>query len=412
MVTDIFDSVNFSLNENHVIGCREDYDRANAALADFLLFYEQPLELTFPQLFDGYFAVSGEDAQKRRNMLLTLIKAGFIKITSYYVGTPPVVNHPLGDYLEKFPFSNTGYKYSSMPFLSRYITDPQTGTAEIFDDVKEYVLSLFTPFPLSRPRLLDDSSALYNEMENFMEFFEALTADEGVKNKSVFISRAASRCSFNAFINDVLSDTKKAAPVFSLTGRNDLINRLRECKNRSECLSILEGIDDGFFNSRKNALDAIYNKFTFSAFPDHEINVRQLTTDAQTRLLCDVLRAAGGGDGMTPVRYRNETKKMSASLCDSSYIRFEDALEMRVEIAKLHKENSNKSWYDAVQLYKEKLNINLFTADESGRNFCVNGHSGIVNLDVKLGFAAAARLSRLDTTMLRYEKTLQFEAGV
>ena len=73
MVTDIFDSVNFSLNENHVIGCREDYDRANAALADFLLFYEQPLELTFPQLFDGYFAVSGEDAQKRRNMLLTLI---------------------------------------------------------------------------------------------------------------------------------------------------------------------------------------------------------------------------------------------------------------------------------------------------------------------------------------------------
>ncbi len=412
MVTDTFDSVKFRLNENHHICSEEEYDRAGAAVVEFLLFREKPLELTFPQLFDGYFASLGEDAAERQNTLFTLLQQGRIKITSYYYDTPPAGN-PLFFYLRRFPFSNAGFKYSSMPFLTQHIGEEESGTGELFGKVKDYILRLFAENTVSgRPVIYDDGTALAAELRNFMEFFERLTACEGVRNQSVFLSHRAARLDFSEFMRDALSDIDQAAALFSLTGNRQPIADLCRCKSRSECNALLECLpDDGLSHIRRNALDTLYNKFTFSVFPDHEINVRQLNSEEQSLLLRDILQKCDETAEGSALRYRkNETKQMHRADRSSSCLSVKDALELRGEIESLHEEYPAESWYDTVRRYRDRLNLRLFGAEEDGkRTFCVRGKNGINEFTAAEGFAAAAKLSRFENTMTRYENTFTFE---
>ncbi len=355
MVTDVFDSIKFNPGRGHNSSVPAHYWHASAALYESLIFHEEPLALTCPQLIDGFFAVLPDanlPAAGHRSLLFSLLESGHIRIAMYSErGTRGI--RSLKEYLERFVFSRS-FIYSSMPELTYWInTEKDSLVTDCFDRIKTYLLGLFEERTLDKPAC--DNSPIGREMEYFMDFMSHLICTERQLDTRLYHYCETTRPSFGDYLAASLPDNSDTMILLSLMAtrhRSEVLEKLRACTSRSMCDTLLADgtldLDPQTAAHIRSVIGILYNKHAMSAFDRAEFHTDARLNEGQRAILERTLGSGCGENTLPAFRYTDTEKitRIASGICDTMTL--EKALEIRAAVRRIQSEQPGLGWGEAL----------------------------------------------------------------
>ena len=384
MITNIFDSVNFSENiplskaDERKIEVESNKFSAKARLLSHIIFNEEPLQLTGPQLIDGYFAIDNN-----QEILFTLMKKGLIKISLYQSPTSPSKIENIWDYVIPFVLQKTTFKYSSKPHLMNALTSSENSYIKSLYDqfTKILVAKLSGDVSVGEYDLWWDSP-VSKELSELDEFLRKLKETEEPLRHSIYNISTKRVPLFSEFFSFSLPKNIQTIALLNLPDllRDDEINcflqKLYLCRDRSEMEAYLSSqrnyIHEHIITNTQKIVNLIYNKHSLIPFDDVEIDfdIGAFQQPSQQNYIAQVLETTMEGFQIpslthTGIKTLHKTNPSAKNNLDG-IMTVENALEIRENISHIKKEK-NISWTQATEQYFNSLKINVgITFNDSG----------------------------------------------
>ena len=376
MITNIFDSANFS--EITPWYSKEDERKnevesnkfsAKARLLSHIIFNEEALSLTGPQLVDGYF-VMGDN----RNILFTLMEKGLLKISLYQSPTSKSSIKTIWDYVIPFVLKKDFFNYSSKPNLMRALSSPENSDVRfIYNKFTEKLIRKLSN-ETSVDGYLLDGSLISKELLELDEFLMKLKEKEELCRNNLYNISTITMPSFSTFFSYSLPNNNLYTHallnlLFIKTDEKEaFLHKLYECQNRSEIdfflFSQRDYMDESVIINTQKVVNLIYNKYSLMPFNKVEVDfdISGFQQSAQQDYIAQVLATTMEGfqiPSLTHTGIKNlyRTNPSAQNNLDG-IMTVENALEIRENISQIKKEN-NISWAQAAERYFNSLKIHV-----------------------------------------------------
>lgn len=376
MITNIFDSANFS--EITPWYSKEDERKnevesnkfsAKARLLSHIIFNEEPLQLTGPQLIDGYFAI--EDNERT---LFTLMEKGLLKISLYQSPTSKSSIKTIWDYVIPFVLQKENFNYSSKPNLMKALSSPKNSDVRfIYKQFTEKLVRKLSNETSVGGYLLD-GSIISKELLELDEFLMKLKEKEQLCRNNLYNISTITMPSFPSFFSYSLPNNNLCTHallnlLFVTTDEKEaFLHKLYECQNRSEIdfflFSQRDYMNENVIINTQKVVNLIYNKYSLMPFNKVEVDfdIGGFQQSAQQDYIAQVLETTMEGfqiPSLTHTGIKNlyRTNPSAKNNLDG-IMTVENALEIRENIAQIKKGN-NISWAHAAKRYFNSLKINV-----------------------------------------------------
>ena len=383
MITNIFDSANFS--EITPWYSKEDERKnevesnkfsAKARLLSHIIFNEEPLQLTGPQLIDGYFAI-----EDNGRTLFALMEKGLIQISLYQSPASKSIK-TIWDYVIPFVLKKENFNYSSKPHLMKALSLPDNSVARFAynDFTKKLVRKLSNETSVGGYLL--DGSLISKELLELDEFLMQLKEKVEKCRDNLYNISTISMPSFSTFFSYSLPNDPYTHALLNLLyspepkNKEAFLQRLYQCQNRSEIdfflFSQRDYMDENVIINTQKVVNLIYNKYSLMPFKKVEVDfdIDGFQQSFQQDYIAQVLATTMDGFQIpslthTGIKTLYKTNPSAKNNLDG-IMTVENALEIRENIFHIKKEN-NISWEHAAKRYFNSLKINIgITYNDSG----------------------------------------------
>lgn len=384
MITNIFDSANFSeiipwysKEDERKNEVESNKFSAKARLLSHIIFNEEPLQLTGPQLIDGYFVI-----EDNGRTLFALMEKGLIQISLYQPPTSSSKIKDIWDYVIPFVLQKPTFKYSSKPHLMNALTSSENSYIKsLYDNFTEILVAKLSGNVSVRKDITWDSP-VSKELSELGEFLIKLKKTEETLRHSIYNISTKRVPSFSEFFSFSLPKNIETIALLNLPDllRDDEINcflqKLYQCQNRSEIdfflFSQRDYMDENVIINTQKVVNLIYNKYSLMPFNKVEVDfdIDGFQQSFQQDYIAQVLATTMDGF-QTPSLTHTGIKTLyktnpSAKNNLDGIMTVENALEIRENIFYIQKEN-NIPWAQAAKKYFDSLKINVgITYNDSG----------------------------------------------